>query len=263
MKKYWVLLLLNWQNGLVYRTSVMLWRFRQLLSTIMALSIWSVVFGGQQQAFGYSGSEMTTYILLTAFLQSIVLATTLYGLAETIYSGNLSNVLLKPINLFAYFGLQDIADKGKNLLALLIETASILYFFKPELVTPSFLLVCVFIVWTLAAIVLNYLIALLFGAIGFWSPDTWGPRFLFFMLLEFTAGKLFPLDILPRAAQNIIFLTPFPYFSFVQTQLFLQKLSSAQILHHTLVLTFWILCLWVIATITWKKGLRDYAAAGR
>ncbi len=263
MNKYWILLLLSWQNGLVYRTSVILWRFRQLLSTIMAISVWSVVFGGQQLAFGYSNSQMTTYILLTAFLQSIVLATVLHGLAETIYSGNLSNILLKPVNVFAYLGLQDVADKIKNGIALIIETFIVLSIFKLELSVPSLLVIGVFLVWVSGAMVLNFLVALLFGGIGFWSPETWGPRFLFFMFLEFTAGKLFPLDIMPKSVQDVVFLTPFPYFSFVQSQLFLQKLTQAEILHHSLMLGFWIMLLWGSVVLIWKKGLRNYSSAGR
>jgi len=82
------------------------------------------------------------------------------------------------------------------------------------------------------------------------------------MILDFTAGKLFPLDILPIMLQKIIYLTPFPYLSFVQIQLFLNRLNSQDILKHTVILVFWIFILGTITNKIWKKGLKSYESVG-
>ncbi len=263
MNKYLALFQLNWQNGLVYRLSVFLWRFRQFLGTVMALTIWSVIFAGKGQVFAYSGAQMTTYIFLVGVLQSLILATALNGLASTVYSGNLSHELLKPINIFVYLGIQDLADKFKNFVFILIETGILYLLFKPEIILPNLQFWPLFIVWVIGGMVVNFWITLLFGALGFWSPETWGPRFLFFMFVDFTAGRLFPLDILPGGIQRLLFFTPFPYLSFIQTQLFLGKLSSSEVLQQSLILLSWVVGLGLLTKIIWKKGLRDYAAAGR
>jgi ABC-2 type transport system permease protein len=263
MNKYLNLFFVTWQNGLVYRLSVFLWRLRQFLTTLMSLTVWSVIFTNQGQVLHYTGSEMTTYIFLVGILQSLVLASILNGLAHTIYAGNLSYELIKPVNIFAYLGVQDLADKAKNFLFILIETAILFFMFKPEIVIPSLGVVALFGLWAVGGIIINFWITLLFGSLGFWSAETWGPRFLFFMFLDFTAGRLFPLDILPKFIQNIVYLTPFPYFSFIQTQLFLGKLSSPEILHHSLIMVGWILGLGMIVKLIWSRGIKDYAAAGR
>jgi ABC-2 type transport system permease protein len=263
MHKYINLFFVTWQNGLVYRLSVLLWRLRQFLTTLMGLTVWSVIFANQEQVLNYSGSEMITYIFLVGILQSLILASILNGLAQTIYSGNLSYELLKPVNIFAYLGVQDLADKAKNFLFILLETAILFFLFKPSVVVPDVATLGIFSLWIIGGIIINFWISLLFGSLGFWSPETWGPRFLFFMFLDFTAGRLFPLDILPKFIQNIVFVTPFPYFSFVQTQLFLGKLSSMEVLRHSLVMTAWIIGLGLLVKVIWSRGLKDYAAAGR
>ena len=263
LQKYWVLLKLSWQTGFVYRTNVILWRFRQFLSTLMALTVWQVIFSQQGSAFNYSGAEMTTYIFLAAFLQSFILATALNGLANRIYSGQFSFDLLKPINLYAYLGTEDLADKLKNVGFLVVETIILWFIFRPELSVPGWEIGALFAFWLAGGILLNFLVTLLFGAMGFWSPDVWGPRFLFFIFVEFTAGKLFPLDILPELIQRIILWTPFPFFAFLQSQLFLEKLSSAEVWQYSGMLIFWIVLFALVVSAVWKRGIRNYDAAGQ
>lgn len=261
--KYITLLKLSWQNGLAYPFSVITWRVRQMLSTLMSLTVWNVLFTDTQTLFGYTQSSMITYIFLVSFLQSMILASALTGLAQRIYSGELSNQLLKPINIFAYLGVEEIADKIKNVGFLIVETLILFAIFKPEIVFPSLALFLLFTLWAIGGVILNFCITLLFGALGFWSPETWGPRFLFFMIIDFTAGKLFPLDILPEFMQKALMFTPFPYLSFIQIQLFLGRLNSTEVLLYSFRLLAWVLILAVISKLVWKRGLRSYEATGR
>lgn len=266
LKKYWSLLSVSWQNGLVYRMSVFMWRLRRFLATLMSLTIWTTIFshsGAEGVHFGYARTDMISYIFLIAILQNLVLATALNGLAQDVYSGAISNQLLKPLSLTGYLIMQEVADKLKNFSAMVVEFIALFIIFKPELAIPDLSVVGLFILWTIGAIVLNFCISLLFGSLGFWSPETWGPRFLFYTLLQFTAGELFPLDVLPTLFQKIMYLTPLPYLSFVQTQLFLGKYTNSESLNHSLILIFWIFLAAFLARYIWKKGLRSYDAAGQ
>lgn len=263
MKKYWEVVKIAWQNGFVYRTSLLLWRLRQVLSTIMALTLWTALLGNTGSGFGYTQSQMVTYIFSISILNGFILATSLQGLGSIIYSGQLSFYLLRPVNIFLYFASQEVADKLKNVSFVIMETILLYLLFRPEIVLPDLPHGILFLIWAFAGAVLHYLIQLLFGSLGFWSPETWGVRFLFFMFLNFTAGKLFPLDILPKILQKIIFFTPFPYLSFLQIQLLLNKLSTSEILIYSFWFLFWIFALALIVRHVWKKGLKDYAAAGQ
>lgn len=263
MGKYLKLLNISWQNGFVYRTSVYMWRIRQFLASLMSLTVWTVIFADNGSFAHYSRAEMITYIFLVAIFQNIILASVLNGLAQDIYSGKISYELLKPVNIYFYLGMQDVADKLKNFAFIVAESVALFFLFKPEVVIPSLLIFGSVVGLVLMAALLNFLISLLFGALGFWSPETWAPRFLFYMLLEFTAGRLFPLDILPKIIQQLVFLTPFPYLSFVQTQLFLGRVSANEIGMHFAILGGWLLFFAVIVKIIWSKGLKDYAATGQ
>ena len=238
LRKYWSLLKISWETGLVYRVNILLWRFRQFLLTLMSLTLWTVIFGSADEVFSYTNAQMITYIFVASVAQSIILATALNGLARTVYTGELSNVLVKPVSVYLYLAAQDVADKLKNFGFIIFESLGLYLIFQPPLVIPSAAIATLFVLWLIGGAVLNFLITLLFGAIGFWSPDIWGPRFLFFMIVSFTAGNLYPLDILPEVLTRVLFLTPFPYFAYMQSQLFLGRIDSSETLLHSAVLAF-------------------------
>lgn len=262
INKYLTIAKLSWQNGLVYRTSLVMWRIRQFLSTLMALTIWQVLFDTQDQIFQYQQDQMIGYIFLISILQSTILTTIMHGLASDIYSGKISNILLKPLNIFYYLASLDIADKLKNIAFVIVETIILALIFKPTIILPSPIILLLFLLTVLIGIVIYFLVLLLLGSIGFWSPETWAPRFLFATFLQLTAGKLFPLDILPQTMQNILFFTPFPYLSYFQTQIFLGKLTTQQTISSVTMSVAWLIILTVVVKYVWKKGIKNYSAVG-
>lgn len=261
--KYSQLLSVQWQSGLVYPISLFVWRIRQFLVTFMSLSIWGVLFANQDQLSGYTQPEMFTYIFVVSILQSLILSTALSGLSYEVYSGSISHILLRPINFFAYLITVELDDKLKNSFFSIIEFIILFFLIKPEFFIPPLITMLVLFFWILGGIMTYFLIQLLFGAVGFWSPDTWAFRFLFVLVLEITAGKMFPLDILPSILQTIIKFTPFPYLSFAQTQLFLGKLSTQSIIFHSVMIIFWMVLLGTLSANFWRKGLRNYEASGQ
>lgn len=263
MHKYLFFLKQYWQNMLTYRLSFMLWRLREFTSSLMALTVWQVIFANQEVVFGYQRNQIMAYVFLSTILHNLIATSSLNNLAGDIYSGKISTTLVKPVNIFLAWGFQDLADKLLNFGFVLLESSLLFFIFKPTFNFPSFEIGLVFILWTLLAVLISFIINILFGMIGFWSPDAWGPKFLFFMLLDFTAGKLYPLDILPVIIQKIINYTPFPYLSYFQTQLFLGRFPTQQIFTTTLIMLSWIIGLSLFLKIIWNKGIKNYTAMGQ
>jgi ABC-2 type transport system permease protein len=229
----------------------------------MPLTVWSVLFSQNQSLFGYQRSEMITYILLVSILQSLILATYWNGLAETVYSGKLSKELLKPLNIYLYLWSYEVADKLQNFFFVILESLLLMVVFQPILSIPNLVTLFVFVLWVLLAMMLHFAITILFGTLGFWTPDIWAPKFLFFIFVDFTAGKLFPLDILPPTLIKLLYLTPFPYLSYAQTRLFLGKMTPHDIVTNTVALIFWVTISWLVTHLIWQRGLKDYTAAGQ
>ena len=264
MKKYITLAKISWTNGFAYRLNFAMWRVRQILSLLTAYFLWKAIFSiSHKGIFGYSESMMMAYIFVSAFVQTVVLSVRSIDLAGVINSGELSNILVRPVSNFWYWISRDAADKILNSLFSLGELALLFFLLKPTFIFPPGLFVLLMIPALFLAAFLYYLISYFFSLLGFWTPDVWAPRFFLFILLQFTAGTLFPLDVLPQYIQRIISWTPFPSLVYIPSQIFLMRYSVAGITGNLAIGCLWVLIFLAIVRLTWIKGLRRYSSEGR
>lgn len=263
MKPYWTLFTTAWDSNLIYRTNIVLWRLRNLLNTLFAFTLWSSIFAVNTTAVGYTPEQMYTYIFLSAIMGNTIMSTALHSLPGTVYNGDLSYWLLRPLGLFRGYFVFDFADKLLNIMFVVLETAVLIWIFHPPIALAATPFIMIGFIWVILGILIHFFIEMLFGAIGFVSPDVWGPKFLFFMFVEFSSGRLFPLDILPKPLQVLAYLTPFPYFGFAQTQVVIGRYSIDQIALNSAAMIFWCIGFWWLSRHVWKKGTANYAAHGR
>ena len=207
---------------------------------------------------------MFTYVVLIAFVNSIVLSTQTFRVAEEISNGSLSNYLIRPINFIRYNLFRDLADKLTNTFFSIIEVGLILILLKPQFIFQDnlgvlFLFVCA----TVISVFLYFFISLLLSFIGFWSKEIWAPRFIFFIIIAFLAGTYFPLDIVPPTVYKILELLPFTYLIFFPIKIYLGTVNPAFIIKGFLISLIWVSVLYYFAKLVWHKGLKIYTAEGK
>jgi ABC-2 type transport system permease protein len=181
-----------------------------------------------------------------------------------IAKGNLSDVLLRPVSQVGYWAAQDAANKLLHLAFAVAEIGLFMAIVRPPFLAPSSALhALAFVLATLGGMVLYFQMSFMLGAMGFWSAQSWGPRFCFEVILEFCAGAYFPVDLLPVWAQNILSNLPFPYLIFQPVSIYLGRSSGAEILSCFAHQAVWIAILGLMVRLMWSAGLRRYAAEGR
>ncbi len=263
MKKYLQVFNNCLQNYSAYRLNFILWRVRMILSILITFYLWFAVYAGTQMAFGYRKTEMLTYILLTLFINGIVFSTQTFKIAEEINFGTLSNFLIKPVSYFIYNLARDLADKFLNILFSIIEFIILIYLIKPEIfIQTNQFIISIFCLSIIIASILYFEIGVLLSFIGFWSNETWAPRFLFFILVSFLSGMYFPLDIMPRLIFQILSYMPFTYLVYFPLKIFLGQLNNNYIIQGILISFFWILIFILLIKFLWHKGLKTYTAEG-
>lgn len=233
-----------------------------MLSVVTGYFLWMAIFAGRNSIFNYSREQMVMYILGASLVQAVVLSSRTVDLAGIINSGDLSQILLKPVAMFRYWLAQDMADKLLNILFSMTEIVILLLLFKPDLTVPTVHGLILFSLFLPLALGLYFFINFLFGSLGFWTPEVWAPRFLLFVLLSFVAGNMFPLDILPFWLVKIIYWTPFPYLVYFPTQALLGRLPDRQIYEGLAVTVIWMMGMYLIVRYVWNKGLKNYNAEG-
>lgn len=261
---YWQIAKNTWDEAVAYRASFIVYRLREVLQVLSLFFLWIVVIPQNGEFFGYTQSSMLTYVLLTAFVGDIVMSTRTTVIASEINEGALTNYLVRPLHYLKYHFVRDFGDKAMNISFSIVELSAIILLLRPTLQLQTGVTnVVLFLVAVVLAVILFFFISVLISFIGFWSNEGWGPRFIFYQMISFFSGWLFPLDLLPGPVYAVFSYTPFTYLTFFPVKLYLGQLSQPEIVKGFIVLSLWIAILWQITVYVWSKGLRSYTAQGR
>jgi len=264
MNKYLLVAKNTWYETVAYRFNFVMWRIRVIFQLLTVYFLWLAIIPGNGDFLGYTKPLMLTYILGTSLIASIALASRSYGIGDEINNGNLSNFLIKPINYFLYWFSKDMGDKAMNILFSVLElTILFLLLHPPIFIQTNIFIIFLALISSAIALILYFFFNILLGLIGFWSPDVWSPRFIFIILVNFFAGSLFPLDILPKSVFYFLQALPFTYVLYFPLKIYLGQLSQIEIYTGLFISTIWALIMyWLVRTI-WVKGLAFYTAYGR
>lgn len=254
----------TWGEALSYRLNFVMWRFRVVLQLLTLFFLWGVIIPKGSSLFGYSQSQMLTYILGTSLITSIVLATRTAEIGDQINNGALSNFLVKPISYMKYWFARDLGDKAMNIAFSIVEISILVALFRPPLfIQADPLLLVLALMSCFISMTMYFFFNYLLGLFGFWSNEIWGPRFIFWILINFFAGSLFPLDILPAPIFSALKLLPFTYLLYFPLKIYLGQLTPFQIMEGLLISVIWTFLLYAATRFFWMRGLKLYGAEGR
>lgn len=257
---------ITWESMFVYRLNFIMWRIRNIVQIVAIYFLWSSILSRDPNVFGYSTSQMLTYILGTSLMRALVFSSRSIDTQSEISSGDLNNYLIKPLDYFKYWFSRDLADKFMNLLFSAAEVTLLVIWLKPPIFIQSDpLFASGFILVALLAMVMYFYFSFLISMTTFWIPEGngWPQRFLVFVTLEFFSGGLFPLDILPPFLATVVSKLPSAYFLHVPLQIYLGRTDVSGILTTIMVMFVWIVLFKKLADWVFERGLRIYGAYGR
>jgi len=266
MKKYLQVFKISFQQEFAYRVNFIMWRVRNVLQIFLIFFLWDTVFADPERiVFGYDRAKILTYVFGLIVMRSVVLSTRSIDMPGEIARGDITNLMLKPINYFKYWFTRDLSSKALNLAFAAVEGVFLYFILKPQIYFQNNIYyLSLFILSLAGAIILYFLLVFLFSTPPFWIPHfAWGFMFLLFVFTDLLGGGVFPLDIFPQSLQNLVYLTPFPYLLFIPVEIYLGKFGMTLSLKFLAVSFLWILVLAFINKKIWSLGFKAYRAEGR
>jgi ABC-2 type transport system permease protein len=267
LQKYLTILKISFQQEFAYKFNFVMWRVRNVIQVFIAFYFWDTLFSDSGRVvFGYDRAKILTYVFAILFIRSIVLSARAVDIAGQISNGELSNLLLKPVNFFKYWFARDISSKVLNVGFAFVETFLLYLILRPPIflqTTPINLMGSM--VFVLLAILLFYFLLFITNMVAFWMPENgWAAQFLIIgIITEFFSGGVFPLNIFPKGAQIVFGYLPFQYLLYFPVQVYLGNATGAEIAKGFVVVVFWIMTLYFMATKIWLRGIKNYASEGR
>ncbi len=264
MRKYFTIAKLKTQVELSHRANVFAYIGGNMLDLFVQVIIWTAIFSSVNIVGGYTKPEMITYVVVGWIFMYL---STNYGYEEyikkDIHEGKLSGYLIKPVNYLSYISFHSI---GRLLFAFSIILAQALFFivfFRQTLIfslSPAG--AGMFILMFIFSYVIKFSLSIIIGFISFWAADINGLYFALNILNRFLSGAFFPIAFLPPLFAKISYFFPFIYTYFLPIQFYLGKNSLTEGMLIIAGQLTWIIALYLIIKVIWKRGLMKFEGTG-
>ena len=254
------------QNTFVYRWNFVLRSVFGIVPLIGTIYLWRAMFGsgGGAQLAGYTFSQLILYFAMTIFVENLVTPTEdEWQIAGEIRDGKMSFLLLKPVNYLAYRFTLYASYRLLYTAVLLPGVALIFFFLRAHITLPAHPLTWLaFAASTAMAALIQFFIAYSIAMLAFWILEISTVVFMVFSVEYFLSGQIFPLDMLPAWLAGFVKWSPFPYEIYFPVQIFMERITGAQMAAGLAIQAFWAVAMWLLAVGLWRRGIRRYQAVG-
>lgn len=264
MRKYYFIIKTELQRQLTYRIEIYAYRMSNLLEVFALLLVWFLAYKNTDTISDYSQSEMITYVLVGWLFVYLSRSYGLYQrIEDDISEGKVSDFLVKPISYLKYMFALSLGRVSLSLFfSVLIQLVMILVFSKHVIFDPDPFRITIIFLMLVASYIIYTFMSFITGMIAFWTQRVVGIDHTINTLMKFLSGAYFPIILLPETFLKIDKLFPFIYTMYIPTQLYLGKISLKEGVMGLGMEMIWILLLYIIIKIMWKKGLKKFEGVG-
>lgn len=243
-----------------YRAEMTIWILSAILPLIM-LALWNAVAEDGAIA-GFGQPEMARYFVAALVCRQLTGAWLVWELSFDIRTGHLSPQLLRPVNPIYVHGVTMLMAMPFRI-AVLSPLVLAIVAWRPDLfVLPSLLQAALFAPSIALAWLMGFLVQAIIGTSSFWLDRSDGLFGLWFAAWSLLSGYIAPLAFFPEGWQQVLHWLPFRYMLAVPVELlggFLEPADAAWAIAGQVA---WTALFAVVATATWRVGLRRYGAFG-
>ncbi len=245
-----------------YRVANYFYMIGMIAEPVIYLVVWTTIAQSQGgEVGGYTAGEFAAYYIVWTLVRNMNIVFTPYGWEFRIRRGELSGMLLRPVHPLHY----DLAYfAGWKVVAIILwlPIAAILALIFRPTVSPTLLEVGAFFVAIWGAYLVRSMLLWALGLITFWTTRVGAIFELYFILELLLSGRLVPISLLPRWAQQLAGFLPFQWAFGYPIEVLIGQLTPQQILYGFGMQALWILIGLGLIGLLWRSGIRRYSAVG-
>ena len=245
---------------LEYRAMVIIWMTAGFLPLIM-MGLWASL-ASRGAVGGYTQADFVSYYVVALFIRQMTAVWVSWEVEGQIRKGELSPLLLRPLNPIYHHFAENLADKGIRL-AVLLPPLLIFIVLVPSF-REQFALwnTILFLLATAGAWVLVFLSSYAIGLLSFWTSQSSSIGDLWYGLRMLLSGMIAPLSLFPPAIAAVTMFLPFRFMLSFPAEILLGKLTASELFGGFGLLVCWLLVFGVAVAWLWRVGLRNYTASG-
>lgn len=236
-----------------------------LAKPVVMVLVFQAIFRAQERTElgGYDERSLIEYMLLAAVFGKFLFRWRGIDLSDQIFEGRVTKFLVMPFPMFVLgVGkfLQHLAVQAAVAGALWVGGALLAPEIWPRPVSPGAALAAmVLVILGSTCFFLTYWIL---HSLAFWLDVVWATLLMSHFLMNFAAGILIPVGMMPEWLQDV-FQFGHPYWAIAApAEMFMGRLDLGAFPKGVLILVLWILALDRLRVALWARGVRSYSGSG-
>lgn len=256
----WALIKGLWLSWLQYRSFFFLLAFGWMIQPLIYLLVWSTA-ANEQSIGGLTRGEFVAYYLVLILVNQITYAQTNWTVGDLIRSGQMNQVLLRPIHPIYDSLASELAGKVVYLVFDIPVVTALALILRPEmdfrLENGLAFIPALVLAWALRFF-WGYWLALL----AFWATRADALLALQDALIFLLAGQVAPIALLPDFLNHAAKILPFRYMVAFPVEILTGQLDAASLISGFTIQIAWLGLAVVLYAWLWQAGLRRYHAIG-
>lgn len=266
LKTWWVILRIAMEERFVYRGDFALGTLMRFLPIITQIFLWTAIFEASEKTEirSYTKNTVIAYYMLTMISRAFSSMPGLCGgIALLVRNGEIKKFLIQPLDMLGFMLLSRVAHKAAYYTIAIVPFAFVFFLCRDFFdVWPDAQVLIAFCLSLFMGFLLGFYIEASLGLVAFWFLEVSSLVFIYNLLSFFLSGHMFPLDLLPGWAHDIVKLLPFQYLAYTPAAIFLGKLKGPELWTSLAVEACWLLAFIVLARVMFQRGIQRYSGFG-
>lgn len=253
----------NWAEQWQYRANLIMYLLYWLVSPIIHLAVWTSIANVKGDVNGLTANDFVTYYMLLLIADQLTSNITIHIFAYKVQDGSLSAELIKPIHpMLTNTLVNTIAFKAIMFMGFFPVWLILGLIFQPDFSAVTWQGILLAIPSLLMGFFINFLLSGAVTAVAFWTTRVYSINEFYFALFVLFSGQFVPLQLMPKAIQNIALYLPFHLQIYLPIQLIQNKVSPAEMMQSFVVGIIWLVVSIVLFNWVWREGVKRYSAVG-
>ncbi|THV38532.1 ABC transporter permease [Glycomyces buryatensis] len=227
---------------------------------LAGLVVWQSIIGDGQVG-GYDWAAMRAYLIIGFLTATIAWGGSDWDMAVRILDGLVAIDLTKPVDFQRARASEYVGSMASVVPTAVLGTVAAWFWFDPQppVSATAAVLTAVSILFIFPlAFEISYLSVLL----CFWTRRYHGIQWAKDGFLTFFSGMMVPLALMPGWLQAVSWSLPFAHFTATPSSIYLGRVGTAGALGLIALELAWVVAMWVIARLIWRRAVKKVTIHG-
>lgn len=261
MTTYLAYFKLSFKQNTIYRVEWLMGILNTCLQIFISVAIWKALYGDRTSVGGVDFSVIATNFIISQGLSN-AFATSDSAIQRKLRDGSIANELLKPVDYRKILLAQNLGNTAFNFVSNFLPSLIITGIFIGMLPPAGLAMFGLYLASMVLGFGVLWSLSLIVQMSAFWIMNIWSVSTIKGVLINILAGASLPLWFMPEPVLRFIEWTPFQSIYYIPLKIYLGQLGMQEILWNMGKQCLWIVILYSLSVLLWKKGQKKIVIQG-